>query len=121
MGARAEAAAATAERIIAAGRRRFVELDYDDVTLESIAAEAGVTVQTVLRRFGSKEGLVRSISDMVTSQVVAHRDAAPVGDVAGAISVLVEHYEQTGSDVLHLLRQEHRVAPFAEITSFGRA
>jgi AcrR family transcriptional regulator len=121
MGARAEAAAATAERIIAAGHRRFVELDYDDVTLEAIATDAGVTVQTVLRRFGSKEGLVRAISDTVTTQVVALRDAAPVGDIRSAIGVLVEQYELTGDAALHLLRQEHRVAAFAKITNLGRA
>jgi len=120
MRARADAALATADRIVAAGRRRFGERDYDDVTLESISEDAGVTVQTLLRRFGSKEGLVRAISDTVTPQVVSHRDTTPVGDVDGAVRVLVEHYEQVGDEALHLLRQEHRVAPFAQITEIGR-
>ena len=121
MGARAEAAAATGERIVAAAHRRFVELDYEDVTLDSVAADADVTVQTVLRRFGSKEGLARAIRDLQTSQIVNQRDTAPVGDVPGAIRILVEHFEQTGDNALHLLRQGHRVPPLAEITAFGRA
>jgi AcrR family transcriptional regulator len=121
MTARADATAATGERIVAAAHHRFVELDYEDVTLDSIAVDAGVTVQTVLRRFGSKEGLARAIKELQTSQIVNQRDTAPAGDIPAAIRVLVEHFEQTGNNALHLLRQAHRVAPFAEITGFGRA
>ena len=57
MVARAEAAEATARAIIAAARRLFSELPYDEVSLPAVAAAAGVTVQTLLRRFGSKDGL----------------------------------------------------------------
>jgi AcrR family transcriptional regulator len=61
MRARADAAAATADRIIAAARVRLRREPYDELTLEVVAADAGVTVRTVLRRFGSKDGLARAV------------------------------------------------------------
>jgi len=54
MVARAEAAAATEERIRSAALALFMARDYSDVTLEDIAARAKVAMPTVLRRFGSK-------------------------------------------------------------------
>ena len=121
MRARAEATAATGARILVAARARFIAQPYDEVTLEVIAADAGVTVQTVLRRFGSKEGVAREIFERSRGAVVSERDRAPVGDVAGAAASLVQHYEQVGAEVLQLLRQELRVPVFAEINAFGRA
>jgi AcrR family transcriptional regulator len=120
MRSRAVTTAATGDRIIAAARARFAREPYDAVTLDTVAGDAEVTVQTVLRRFGSKEGLVRAMAAAAQPEIVAQRDAAPVGDAAGAVANLVEHYEQVGDEVLHLLRQEDRVAAFAEITATGR-
>jgi AcrR family transcriptional regulator len=121
MRARAASAAATAERVIAAARNRFGSPAYDEITLEALAADAGVTVQTVLRRFGSKEGVVRAAVAAVEPVLVAQRDAALPGDVPGAVANLVEHYELCGDLVMQLLRQELRVPVFAEITGTGRA
>lgn len=121
MTARADAAAATAERIIEAARAHFIDHPYDEVTLGDIASDAGVTTQTVLRRFGSKEGLVRAIVDAVFPQVVTQRDQAPAGDVDAAIANLIEHYEIEGDEAMMLLRQEHRVSVLAEAAAAGRA
>lgn len=108
------------ERILAAAYDRFVSAYYDEVTLDQIAADAGVTVQTVIRRFGSKEGIVRSLTELVAARVVAQRDEAPVGDLRGTVANLVEHYEREGDMALHLLRQEQRVPAFAEVTDQGK-
>lgn len=118
---RARAAEDTRRRVIEAALSRFSSQYYDDVTLDVVATDAGVTVQTVLRRFESKEGLVRAIIDARTSAVTAQRDAAPTGDVAGAVTNLVDHYESIGDLVMLLLRQEERVPPFADVTAFGKA
>src|SRR5215475_225141 len=100
MRARAASAAATAERVIAAARNRFGRQPYDEVTLEMLAADAGVTVQTVLRRFGSKDGLVRAVWTAAQPEVAAQRDAAPSGDLPGTVANLAEHYEHFGDEVL---------------------
>ncbi len=117
---RERSAKATGERILRAALARFSADYYDDVTLDAIAADADVTVQTVLRRFESKEGLVRAVAEFTTPGVTAQRDEAPTGDIPRAIANLVDHYESIGELVMLLLRQEERVAPFAEVTAFGK-
>lgn len=121
MRARAVSAAATGDRILEAARTRLLIEPYDETTLDDIAADAGVTVQTVLRRFGSKDGLVRAIIERIGEEAIAQRDVAPAGDVVGAVAVLIEHYEQLGDMVMQVLRQELRVPVFAEFTEIGRA
>jgi len=118
---RARGAEITRQRILDAAFARFSSQYYDDVTLDAVAAHAGVTVQTVLRRFDSKESLVRAIVEARTPRVTTQRDQAPVGDAAGAVSNLLDHYESIGDLVMLLLRQEERVRPFADVTAFGKA
>ena len=121
MVARAEAAEATRAKILEAARRLFGELPYDQVSLGLVAERAGVTVQTVIRRFGSKEGLFAAVAAWRAAQIRTERDAAPAGDPAGAIANLVESYERWGDEVLHLLAQERRTPAIREITESGRA
>lgn len=121
MSVRAETARQTGERILAAAFARFRTALYDEVTLEQIAADSDVTVQTVIRRFGSKEGIVRALMEIQEPRVDAQRSEAPVGDVVGAVANLVAHYEAEGDLMLHLLRQEQRVPAFAEVVARGRA
>ncbi len=119
-GARAEAAAETGRRILRAALALYAEQWVDQVALEAVAARAGVTVQTVLRRFGSKEGLLAAAGDELEQQVTAQRLAAPVGDVAGAIRNLFDHYEAVGDLVLRALAQEGRYPPIRALTDRGR-
>jgi AcrR family transcriptional regulator len=121
MGARAEAVAETGHRILSAAIGLYTERYYDQVSLEDVAARAGVTVQTVLRRFGNKEGLIEAASEEARGRVSSQRDEAPVGDVAGAVANLVDHYEVWGDGVLRLLTQEDRVPAFRLATDAGRA
>ncbi|MCC6524567.1 MAG: TetR/AcrR family transcriptional regulator [Polyangiaceae bacterium] len=121
MGARADAAAATGARIVAAALRQFGERPYDDVSLADVAVEAGVAVQTVLRRHRSKEALVAAVSAAAFETVRASRAEAPAGDVPGAVSNLFEHYEEWGDRVLRFLAQEERVPALRQVTDAGRA
>ena len=116
MRARAQAAEATARAIIAAARILFAERPYDEVSLPVIAERAGVTVQTVLRRFGSKEELFAAAAQQRSGQIRADREAAPPGDLAH----LVAHYERWGDEQAHLLAQEARVPAIRAITDAGR-
>ena len=121
MGARAEAAAETGRRILRATIELYMERFYDQVSLEDVAERAGVTVQTVLRRFGSKEQLVSAAAEAAGKRVRSLRDRAAVGDTAGAVRVLVEAYEEHGDRYLRLLAQEERVPALRSITDTGRA
>lgn len=121
MSARAESAAETHRRIVDAAIRHFGERPYDDVSLADVAADAGVTVQTVLRRFGSKEGLTEAAIAAGTEAVRQQRWSAPPGDVDAAIRGLVEHYEVWGERSLRFLAQEERVPAVKRVTDAGRA
>lgn len=121
MGARAESAARTAERILDAAVDVFWELPSDRIPLEEVAARAGVSVQTVIRRFGTKAGLLEAAAAREAGRVREQRFQAPVGDTETAVRLLVEHYEMLGDRVLKMLTEEHRVPGLRRILDDGRA
>lgn len=116
----AEVAELTRKRIIEAMLDLSEKSWMDQITLQDIAERAGVTVQTILRHYASKEGLVLAVSYSVGSVVVSERDAVEVGNVEGATEYLVGHYESMGDRVLHLLAQEKRYPPLGELMESGR-
>lgn len=59
--ARAEQAARTRDRILDAAHELFVACGYEDTTMQAIADRAGVAVQTVYFRFGTKAGLLAEV------------------------------------------------------------
>jgi AcrR family transcriptional regulator len=59
---RSEQAAETRERIRRAAYRLFCECGYDDTTMQLVADEAGVAVQTVYFVFGTKARLLAEVS-----------------------------------------------------------
>jgi AcrR family transcriptional regulator len=120
MTARADAAAETGRRILEAAIRLFGERRYDEVSLADVARDAGVTVQTVLRRFGSKEGLTEAAIALGVEQVRRER-WTPAGGVAAAVANLVEHYEAWGDRSLRFLAQEQRTPAMRRVTDAGRA
>lgn len=117
---RAQAAEATAERILAAAEQVFGGQPYDQASLREVADRSGVTVQTVMRRFGSKDALFVEMTRSRSAQIRAARDAAPVGDVAGLVRVLVDSYERVGTLQLHLLAQEGRTESITAAVRGGR-
>jgi AcrR family transcriptional regulator len=98
----------------------FGELRYDQVSLDEVAAEAGLTVRTVVRRFGSKKGLFAAVGAERAASIRAARDEVPAGDVGEAVRLLVETYEDWGDEVLHLLSQERGLAGVTDSVEAGR-
>jgi AcrR family transcriptional regulator len=121
MQARAQSAAATGERILDAAVEVYWENNGDELSLDEVARRAGVTVQTVIRRFGGKQGLFTAAVDRETERVRRERGEAPVGDVPGAVQVLLASYETTGERMLAVLAEEHRMPSTAVILDRGRA
>jgi AcrR family transcriptional regulator len=77
-------------------------------------------VQTVIRRFGSKEELHLAVARRRSVELRAARAEAPVGDVATAVELLVAGYERWGAEILHLLAQERRSPVIAETLDAAR-
>lgn len=121
MGARAQTAAETGERILDAATEVFWESPSDQISLDEVAMRAGVSVRTVIRRFGGKQGLLAAGAAREVQRESGERERAPIGDVAAAIAVLVEHYEATGDRALKMLAEEQRLPGLSGIVDMGRA
>lgn len=118
---RAEQAARTNEAIGEATEQLLASSAFGSVTLQTIAERAGVTVQTVIRHMGSREGCMMAARDRVAARISEQRGHTAPGDFEGAIREVVDHYEAEGRLVLNLLAQEGAGDSFAdEAASAGR-
>ena len=116
---RAAAAAATRDKILRATLELATEKLTVEIVLADVAQRSGVTVQTVLRHFGTRAGLFDAAVEYGTSEILEER-AAPVGDIPKAIEVIVDHYEARGDWVIALLGQEAWDPRIASITTTGK-
>ncbi|HVW48165.1 MAG TPA: helix-turn-helix domain-containing protein [Solirubrobacterales bacterium] len=107
---RADATGRTRAAILAAAQELFREDPQLDPSLERLAARAGVSTRTVLRQFGSKEGLLEEAIAAGVAQAAVTRHAEP-GDVTGAVRAIVTHYEAMGDEVMRWLAPAERL-PF---------
>ncbi|WP_375385442.1 TetR/AcrR family transcriptional regulator [uncultured Microbacterium sp.] len=89
-----------------------------EIVLADVSDRSGVTVKTVLRHFGSRDGLFDAVSEFAENEIIEER-VAPVGDLDAAISTIVDHYEHRGDWVVRLLGQEQTDARIAR--AVGRA
>ena len=119
MTARAEAAEQTRLRITRAAFDLQTERLTAEISLEDIASRAGVTVQTVLRRFGSKAELFQASLEWINSEIAEER-RAPAGDVTAGIRVLVDHYEKHGDFALLMLAQENSYPHVRQMSDMGK-
>lgn len=120
MDSRAQAAERTHQAIIQAAFALYSERDFDQVSLDDVAAQAGVAVRTLLRRFGSKDALLDAVAEAADAEVEDRRQEVPRGDVAAAVRCVVTDYEGYGDAIMRLLSQEDRVAAFRRTAERGR-
>lgn len=120
MQARAEAQAATRERILAAAEERFVAGWYDEVTVREVARAAGVSLQTLINHFGTKDQLFTTAMERFSAQRREQREA-PADDVPKAVRILVADYDRMGDANIRALALEHRVPTLATALDGARA
>jgi AcrR family transcriptional regulator len=121
MDARAEAVEATRRRIIASADRLFAEHCWDEVTLARIATGAGVSHQTVLNHFGSKDGVLAALIEHKLGDTIDRREAFEPGNTAAAVRLLLDQYEQSGLTNARAAQQEHRVPALKAALDEARA
>lgn len=119
MGARARSVEETGNRILQAMFELAQTRPVADISLDDVAERAGVSVQTVLRRFGTRAGLVEATAAYGRERVTEER-RTPVGDVSAAVSVVVDHYELRGRATLLMLAQEGSDPDVAGIAERGK-
>nr|WP_237421864.1 TetR/AcrR family transcriptional regulator [Gordonia sp. SID5947] len=121
MGARAAAAARTREAILDAAEDAFEDQWFDDVTLADVARLAGVSQQTIVNHFGSKEDLyITGIGERVGPRISARRDRARKGEVRSVVETAVDDYEQTGIGLLRVLATADRYPTMTTVAESGR-
>jgi len=119
MRARAESTTRTRERILDAVIALSEERLSVEIILADVAARARVTVQTVLRHFGSRQRLFEQGQARRVEQVRVER-AAPVGDAAAAVRTIVAFYDRLGEWSLRLQAQEHGDELSRQTVELGR-
>jgi AcrR family transcriptional regulator len=118
---RAAAAATTTELIAVVTEALLAEGPVAEITLQTIAERAGVTVQTVLRHMGSRDGCFAAVRERFVARIDAHRAHTAPGDVGAALAGLLAHYEADGRLVLNLLSQESNNELARDAVADGRA
>ncbi|MBS1895013.1 MAG: TetR/AcrR family transcriptional regulator [Actinobacteria bacterium] len=115
---RADATERTRAAILDAAQELFRADPQLDPSLEEVAARAGVSTRTVIRQFGSKEGLLEAAIAAGVEAAATTRHAEP-GDVDGAVRAIATHYEAMGDDVMRWLALSDRLPFVRRITERG--
>lgn len=121
MNARADAAHQTAERIVDAMLERLKATPYEHIRIEDVAADAGVTGQTVIRRFGGKAALMIATVERELGRIAAAREAAAQSSPGETLHDLVVHYERYGALILKTYAEAPLVPGLPELAARGRA
>jgi AcrR family transcriptional regulator len=112
----------TERRILEAVAEIIATEDFDAVSMRRVAAKAEVSLSTVVRHFGTKDALLAALissGDADEERDALRRDMEP-GDITAAVGVVVGDYEEAGSQLLHMLGQEHRFPALSELLDIGR-
>lgn len=120
MTARAKAAEKTAKEILRAVGSLWIEGPVQDITLDKVAEKAGVTVRTILRKYGSREGLFHAAIMEDAAGIKDIKDRAEPGNLQLAVALLMEEYEATGTAIIRTLAIEHELPVASRILRNGR-
>ncbi len=121
MSGRGKTAAMTEANILKAIGELWLSFNIHEITLEMIASKAGVNERTILRKFGSKEGLLEAAlkADDVAG-IKSIKDEAEAGNIEQIVQTLIKEYKISGQASLRTLAIEHEIPIAAEILSKGR-
>jgi AcrR family transcriptional regulator len=103
---RAQQVARNDRKIMDAMADLWLEMPLSELTLDKVAQRSGVTVRTILRKFGSKEGLFKACMDSEGDRFVRQRMQVTPGDLPGILDALLEEYEHMGDALIRTLTME---------------
>jgi len=120
-GARADATD-TEQLILEAAGEIIATEDFDALSMRRVASKAGVSLSTVVRHFGTKDALLAALvahggDDQERGEL---RSRMEPGDVAAAVRVVADDYEESGQQLMHMLGQEHRFPALSQLLDIGR-
>jgi AcrR family transcriptional regulator len=121
MRARAEAVEATREHIARVAMERFLAEPYDDVTIASVARDSGVSHQTLLNHFESKDGLFAAAAERFSADLAASREGRATSDPESVVALLMEQFERSGDGNVRLALLHERIEAVRAGLEQGRA
>jgi len=119
MRSRADSVERTRQEIVDAAFALCEERVTFMINLADVADRAGVTIRTILRHFGTRDGLFRAVGDYARG-LVAEERVAPVGDIDAAVRSVVDHYEKRGRHALRMIEEEGLDPNIADNVRYGR-
>ena len=114
MEARAKSVAENDRRIMEAVADLWLKLPLLELTLEKVADLSGVSVRTILRKFGSKEGLLKACIENLGGHFTQDRMKVTPGHIPEILDALLEEYEVMGEANIRALTVEHEF-PFTQV------
>ncbi len=91
------------------------------ITLDDIARDSGLTVRTILRRFGSRDGVMDAAFAQLQQEFEAQRPPTPPGDVEAALASLLNQYEHVGDLNIRALEEADQYSRLHGLLEVGRA
>lgn len=115
-------AAERRKTIVKCAARSIANSTSDEFRLEDVAQAAGVSVQTILRAFGSKDGLMVATLETEAPDVVDFSEFANIKpeDIERFMLEMFKIYDKIGDLVIRLLSEEHRSPEFQQALDVGR-
>jgi AcrR family transcriptional regulator len=92
-----------------------------EITLDDVAERCGLTVRTILRKFGSRDGVLEAAFARLSEEIEGQRLEAPAGDLNTALDSLLAQYEVMGDLNIRALEEEDQLPQLHEMLNFGRA
>src|SRR6185503_7436726 len=120
MTARAASVGVNEGRILDAAYGLFLERMFDQVSLQEIARVAGVGIQTVIRRFHTKERLFAAMIERRMPELAEEREGVLADPGLTAMERLAGQYERLGDGWLRVMSQEQRVQQIQVVVEVGR-
>jgi AcrR family transcriptional regulator len=91
------------DRVIAAVKELACERGLNDITVDEMAAGAGISKRTLYRYFGSKEGVIEAVLDSVieelTQEIRSLVDREK--DIAGVLTGAIRYILQNGKFIIN--------------------
>ena len=108
--------------ILKCAARMLADGTNDEFRLEDVAQAAGVSVQTILRAFASKDGLVVATLEYEAPAALdmSIYNDIKIEDIDQLVATLFKVYDKIGDLVIHALAHEHRSPEFQKSLDVGR-
>ncbi len=113
MQTRTKSAEITRQKILSAVVNLWSSYAINEISLEMVAEHSGLTMRTILRKFGSREGMLTASIAHASEKILHARDLAPAGNLTKALEVLLSEYEATGDAVIRTIMLQDSL-PFAK-------